>query len=68
MTQYDLHRQKVNLTMVSAHYALKSLYDEFGGEILHDTIKSFEERDKAARNTPVIHGLAYSKGSDLVIR
>ena len=68
MSPYDLHRQQVNFSMVSAHYVLKSLYKEFGAETLKETIRSFESRDSAKENTPVIKGLAYSKGSDLVMR
>jgi len=67
MTQYDLHRRQVNLTMVSAHYALKQLYEVFGADLLRDTIHSFEERDRAQENTPVAPGLTYVKGSELFV-
>ena len=68
MTQYDLHSQKVNLTMVSAHYALRLLYKQFGGDLLRNTINSFEERDRAEQSTPVVRSLAYSKGGELILR
>ena len=69
MTSFDLHRQQVNLTMVSAHYALKQLYDAFGPDLLKQTINSFEARDEAQKSTPINPSLAYSKGnSEFVLR
>jgi len=66
MTRYDLHTQKVNLTMVSAHDALKAMYRQFGGEILKQTIESFEYRDNQIENTPPSQKAAYVKGGPFI--
>ena len=67
MTVIDLHKRKVNLTMVSAHYALKALYDEFGADLLESTLESFRSRDQV-RSMPDLSNATYSKGQDFAIR
>jgi hypothetical protein len=52
MTSYELHVQQVNFQLVSAHYALQSLTRQFGGDLLIDAIKRFEERDRQIATDP----------------
>ena len=54
------------MTMVSAHYALKALYREFGAYLLKQAIDSFETIDRVREETPTDKRLAYVKGSDFV--
>lgn len=68
MTTYDLHTRKVDFSMVSAYYALKSLYDEFGGEIIKQAVASFEARDNEMQNTPINKSMIYSKGNSFVMK
>jgi hypothetical protein len=52
MTSYELHVQQVNFQLVSAHHALQSLTRQFGGDLLIDAIKRFEERDRQIVTDP----------------
>ena len=52
MSSYDLHVEQVNFQLVSAHHALQSLTRQFGGDLLVDTIRRFEERDRQIVTDP----------------
>jgi hypothetical protein len=52
MTNYDLHVQQVSFQMVPAHHVLQQLTRQFGGELLIDTIKRFEDRDQRVATDP----------------
>lgn len=52
MSSYDLHVQQVNFQMVPAHHVLQELTRTFGGDLLVDTIRRFEERDRQIATDP----------------
>ena len=52
MTAYDLHASEVNFQHVAVHHVLKELTRQFGGDLLIDTIKRFEDRDRQVATDP----------------
>ena len=52
MSPYDLHASEVNFQHVPVHHVLQELTRTFGGDLLIDAIKRFEERDQKIVTDP----------------